>query len=454
MSTLSMAEVPELEVPQHLLNRHTFLFGAATSAYQIEGRPEGREPCIWDAFCTQPGAIRDGSNGKDACQALAHWQEDFALIKQLGLDAYRFSISWPRVIDANGQLKADGLACYQQMLDDLQQAGIASDVTLYHWDLPLAMEQQGGWLNRDTAYRFADYAEKVSQALAGKVTRWCTLNEPWCSAHLGYETGVHAPGKKGRFQGQRAAHHLLLAHGLAAQAIRAADPGSQVGIVLNVTPCYAISEQRADMQASDNADMLHNHWYLSPLLEGKYPDGELAEQILTHVPMQKGDMTTIAQPLDFLGLNYYHPTRVAAAHQADREYQPMPVAADCHINAMGWECDAKGLKDILLQLHQRYVLPPVMITENGYADELKAEQGRVRDKRRSWYLQQHLQALAEAISSGVDVRGYFAWSLLDNFEWTEGFSKRFGLIYVDYATQQRIIKDSGLAYQQMLARRR
>lgn len=427
-----------------------FLFGVATAAFQIEGAAQSRLPCIWDTFCATPGKIRDGSNGLQACQHVEHWLQDMELIHAMGVDAYRFSVSWPRVMHEDGSPNQQGLDFYLRLLDKLNALGIKAFVTLYHWDLPQHLEDKGGWLNRQTAYQFREYADLVSRTFGERVYSYATLNEPYCSAYLGYEIGVHAPGHKNKAWGKQAAHHLLLAHGLAMQVLAKNAPQAQNGIVLNFSPCYAKTNSAEDIRAAQNADQYFNHWYLRPVMEGRYPDLIHALPADERPVIEEGDMQVIAHPLDYLGINYYTREIYSAdQHELFRGGQEKSLP----LTDMGWEIYPQGLKNLLLAYHQQYDLPPVYITENGAAmvDELK--DGQVNDWDRLAYLHSHINAVNEAAEQGVDIRGYFAWSLMDNFEWAEGYLKRFGLVYVDYASQQRIVKASGLAYRDMLNRR-
>ncbi|GAA0341010.1 GH1 family beta-glucosidase [Bowmanella denitrificans] len=427
-----------------------FLFGVATAAFQIEGAADSRLPCIWDTFCAEPGKIRDGSNGLQACRHIEHWQQDIDLIHSMGVDAYRFSVSWPRVMHADGTPNQQGLDFYVQLLDKLNALGIKAFVTLYHWDLPQYLEDQGGWLNRLTAYRFRDYARLIARTFGDRVYSYATLNEPYCSAYLGYEIGVHAPGHKSKAWGKQAAHHLLLAHGLAMRELTEHAPHAQNGIVLNFSPCYAKTDAPEDIQAAQNADQYYNHWYLRPVLEGRYPDLMHALPEHERPVIEEGDMQVIAHPLDYLGINYY--TR--EIYQADdTELFRGGQQKSLPLTDMGWEIYPQGLRNLLLSYHQQYALPPVYITENGAAMVDKLEEGQVNDWDRLAYLHSHINAVNEAAEQGVDIRGYFAWSLMDNFEWAEGYLKRFGLVYVDYDSQQRIIKASGQAYAHMLKHR-
>ena len=429
------------------LRHKNFCFGVATAAFQIEGGIAKREPNIWDTFCQQPGAIRDNSDGSVACNHFELWQQDLELIAHLGVDAYRFSISWGRVMDSQGNLKVAGIQFYRDILARLKTLNIKAYVTLYHWDLPQYLEDNGGWLNRETAWAFAHYVDKVSLALGDLVYSWATLNEPFCSAYLGYEIGIHAPGKIGREYGKKAAHHLLLAHGLGMEKLRKNCPESEAGIVVNVSPRYGETDSIEDQKAAKLADEHFNQWYVSPLLTGEYPE------LLKHLPEQEkpeirdGDMEIIAAKLDYLGINYYTRERYVADPEngfKDSFEKPLPLTD------MGWEVYPQGLTDILIQLHERYQLPPVYITENGAAMPDVMENEAVMDSDRLAYFNSHLHALEQAMSVGVDVRAYFAWSLMDNFEWAEGYLKRFGIVYVDYQSQKRTIKKSGLAYREFL----
>ncbi|MCB5226540.1 beta-glucosidase [Alishewanella sp. 16-MA] len=428
-----------------------FVFGVATSSFQIEGAADSREPCIWDTFCDTPGRIKDNSDGKVACDHVARWRDDIELIAGLGVDAYRFSIAWGRVINRDGSINEAGLAFYQQLLDALQAKKIKAFVTLYHWDLPQYLEDHGGWLNRNTAYKFAEYTDIVTKAFGDKVYSYATLNEPFCSAYLSYEAGIHAPGFQNRQQGRQAAHHLLLAHGLAMRVLRKNAPHAKNGIVLNFSPCHPASNSAADVRAAEMADQYHNQWYLQPLLEGSYPP-LLAELATDEQPLRvDGDMAIIAEPIDFLGVNYY--TRTVYRANEKGWFSDVPPTTP-PLTDMGWEIYPKGLTEILLALHQRYTLPPIYITENGAAMPDSLLQDKVADQHRVDYFQQHLQATEDAIKAGVDIQGYFAWSLMDNFEWAEGYAKRFGIVYVDYVTQQRTLKNSAIALRDVFANRR
>ncbi len=433
------------------LLKKSFVYGTATSSFQIEGDIEHRLTCIWDKFCEQPGAIADKSNGNVACDHVHRWREDFELLLEMGVDAYRFSIAWPRVMTASGTLNPHGVTFYQTLIDALNSRGIKPFVTLYHWDLPQYLEDKGGWLNRQTAYEFENYVDKISQALGETVYSYATFNEPFCSAYLGYEIGVHAPGKQGRSNGRTAAHHILLAHGLGMKVLRKNVPNSQAGIVLNFTPCYPASSEPQDVAATEKADQYINQWYMQPVMEGTYPEVFNALPETDRPPIEPGDMETICQPLDFLGVNFYTRLHYSAPKDAGElfyEHEHKLPKTD-----IGWEIYPKALYELLTSLHQRYTLPPIYITENGAAMADVVENGEVNDDDRVAYYHQHINMVHKAVEQGVKVSGYFAWSLLDNFEWAEGYEKRFGLVYVDFDTQKRILKKSAKAYKALLASR-
>lgn len=428
-----------------------FTYGVATSSFQIEGHRDKTQACIWDTFCKQPGTIRDHSDGTIACDHINNWEQDLELIASLGVDAYRFSIAWPRVLNTDGSVNAKGMGFYDGLVDKLLNLNIKPFVTLYHWDLPQVLEDKGGWLNRDTAFRFQEYTEKVCSVLGERVHSYVTLNEPFCSAYLGYEAGVHAPGITGQGHGRKAAHHLLLAHGLGMQVLRSQCPGSLNGLVLNISPAYPVSDTETDREAARIADDYHNQWYFKPVLDGKYPDLVGSLPVNNRPDIHPGDMELISQPLDFLGINYY--TRMRCVPDSDLGFRDIGPDADMETTAMGWEVYPQALTDVLVDLNTRYTLPPVMITENGAATDDIIEEGRVLDHQRVNYYQSHLKAVHNATLKGVDVQGYFAWSLMDNFEWAEGYLKRFGIVYVDYETQERVLKESAKAYSALISAR-
>jgi beta-glucosidase len=430
-----------------------FVFGAATASYQIEGaaHADGRVPSIWDTFCATPGKTHQGDSGDVACDHYHRYAQDVALLADLGFDAYRFSIAWTRVMDSNGRINDRGVDFYKRLLDRLDAHGLRAWATLYHWDLPQYLQDRGGWLNRETAWRFADYAEAMSRIFQGRMAGWMTLNEPYCSAFIGHSEGRHAPGLTDTRYGVEAMHHLLLAHGLGTIALRAHD-AAPVGLVSNVNAVTPASAGAADRTAAERAAASCNHWVLDPLLLGRYPD-QLADLWPdARAPVREGDMATIGVPLDFLGINYYFRQVVASDGGAGYVVRALP---DVERTQMGWEVYPDGLRDLLLEFKQRYpALPPIYITENGMASDDSVQDGRVHDEQRVRYFNSHLAAVDAAMRQGVDVRGYFAWSLMDNFEWSYGYEKRFGIVHVDYATQVRTSKDSALAFRQFLEARR
>ena len=436
-----------------------FRWGVATSAYQIEGAAfeDGRTASIWDTFSRVPGAVFGGHNGDTACDHYHRMPEDVELIAGLGVDSYRFSLSWPRIQPGGrGPANPRGLDFYDRLVDQLLEHRILPWVTLYHWDLPQELEDAGGWPARDTAYRFADYAELAMDALGDRVRWWTTLNEPWCSAVLGYETGRHAPGRRHRGDSLAAVHHLLLGHGLAAQRLRAAAPDDpadpvRVGITLNTTHAIPAEDTETDRAAARRADGIGTRLYTDPLVLGHYPADVLEDLAIDGLalPVQDGDLETIAQPLDFLGVNYYTSHYVSGT-DADGDLAPSgrpvtrSVPQGLPVTALDWEIVPHGLTDHLVRLDRDYPGLPLYVTENGAAfDDRTAPDGDVRDGDRTAYLAEHIAAVAAARAAGADVRGYFAWSLMDNFEWGYGYDKRFGIVHVDYETQRRTVKQSG-----------
>ena len=440
-----------------------FIWGAATASYQIEGavREDGRSPSIWDTFSHTPGKTWNGDTGDVACDHYHHVEQDVALMRELGLDAYRFSIAWPRIIpDGTGAANQAGIDFYSRLVDTLLDNGITPVVTLYHWDLPQVLEDRGGWLNRDIADWFTTYASLTTAALGDRVRHWTTLNEPWCSSLLSYAIGAHAPGHTNPLEGIVAAHHLMLSHGRAVRVIRENCPGAEVSITLNPTQVYGPEGgDEADADAVRRADNIYNGIFFSPIFAGRYPDGFLDDtaHLTDHAYIEDRDLIEISTPLDNLGINNYFPTRVRAARGEEpgtpalagmervAEVAPQPPQTD-----MGWEILPQGHYDILMRSAKESGLP-IYITENGSAwPDIVSEDGQVHDPDRIAYLHGHLNAVADAIEDGVDIRGYFAWSLLDNFEWAFGYAKRFGVVYVDYDTQERIIKDSGKEYARII----
>jgi beta-glucosidase len=420
-----------------------FVFGTATAAYQIEGAvtEDGRGPSVWDTFCHTPDTIAGGDTGDVACDSYHRYGEDVRLMAGLGVQGYRFSISWPRVLPTgSGPVNQAGLDYYRRLVDELREAGIEPAATLFHWDLPQALQDAGGWLSRDTAARFADYASVVAGALGDRVGRWITLNEPVVVTWNGHIEGTHAPGLKLGTGAFPVAHHQLLGHGLAVAALRAATASVPVGITNNYGPCHPASQSDADVAAAAFRDALHNRLYTDPVLLGRYPDSLLE---LAGDTVRPGDLPAISAPLDFLGVNYYFPELVRADPSAIFGMAPVDWP-DPARTAFGWPVVPAGLTETLTSLRDRYPgLPPMYVTENGAAyDDVVGPDGAVHDKDRMSYLDGHLRAVRAAIDAGVDVRGYYCWSLLDNFEWAEGFSKRFGLVHVDFDSLARTPKDS------------
>lgn len=432
-----------------------FHFGAATSAYQIEGavQADGRGPSWWDRFAHTPGQIIDGSHGDVACDHYHRWAEDLDWMQRLGLNAYRFSVAWPRVLpEGRGRLNPAGLDFYERLVDGLLARGIAPYLTLYHWDLPLPLADAGGWQLRATGDAFAAYAAQVMRRLGDRVVRWTTLNEPRCSAYVGHLEGRHAPGLTDLHATLAAAHHLLLAHGQALLAMRAERPGASLGIVLDVKPYTAAAEGAEHAAAVRRADGVFNRWFLDPLFHARYPEDIAADYADWMPPVQGGDMALIAQPLDHLGLNYY--TRGHVLHDAGKRYPhaaEQPVAG-AHYSTMAWEDWPEGLYQMLARIHREYAPKALYVAENGAAEpDLVEADGRVRDAARTRYLAGHLGACVRALAEGVPLDAYLVWSLMDNFEWGRGTTQRFGLLHVDYATQTRRPKDSALAYRDFVA---
>ena len=447
--------IPALQIPPDAaIARPQFLYGVATASYQIEGATteDGRLPCIWDTFSATPGKVLNDDTGAVACDHYHRWESDVELIAGLGVDGYRLSIAWPRVMDDKGRPNPKGLDFYKRLLARLQDKGLKTFVTLYHWDLPQHLQDRGGWVNRDTAYRFADYADLMSRQLAGQVDAWATLNEPWCSAFLGHGIGHHAPGHADLRQATQAMHHLLLGHGLALPALRANDPTSMKGIVANVGAFTPATNSAADADAAHLGHTFHNQWVLDPLLKGSYPSDLFRLWPGTEPMVLDGDLKTISQPLDFLGINYYFRTVV----KSDGSHGFVEAApTDVERTQMGWEVYPQGLRDLLIDFKSRYTnLPPIYITENGMASDDAVLNGAVADPQRIRFLERHLMAVNEAMAAGVDVRGYFVWSLMDNYEWSFGYERRFGITHVDYATQVRTLKHSALAVKAFLQARR
>jgi len=431
-----------------------FLWGAATSAYQIEGSPlaDGAGPSIWQRFTRTPGMMANGDTGDVACDHYRRWKDDIALMKRLGLKAYRFSIAWGRVLpEGRGRINVKGLEFYDRLVDELLRNDIVPLPTLFHWDMPAALDDRGGWLNPDSAHWFADYASVMFAKLDSRVEQWATLNEPWVVTDGGYLHGALAPGHRNKFEAPIASHHLLLAHGMAVQAYRAAGR-NRIGIVVNIEPKYAASQSAEDLAAMRRADAYMNRQYLDPVFLGSYPEEmqEIFGEAWPSWPAE--DMALIKQPIDWLGVNYY--TRNVTRFDANNyPLQAAPVKQNATYTETGWEVYPQGLTDTLTWIKQRYGNPPVSVTENGAAfyDPPQAENGVVDDPLRVSYFKKHIAAVSDAIAQGCDIRGYMAWSLFDNLEWSLGFAKRFGIVHVDFATQARTIKASGKLYADVIA---
>ena len=456
-----------------------FLFGAATAAYQIEGaaHEDGRTDSIWDAFSRVPGAVINADNGDVACDHYHRYVDDVTMMKDLGLQTYRFSSSWSRVRPDGGPVNPQGVDFYSRLVDELLGAGIKPWLTLYHWDLPQALEEKGGWANRDTAELFRDYALSMHDALGDRVGVWTTLNEPWCSSFLSYTAGVHAPGRQSKADGLAAGHHLLLGHGLAIEALRERDASLELGITLNLTVAKPVDPARpGDVDAARRIDGQFNRFFLDPIFRGSYPTDLLHDVagLGFESVVQDGDLATISQPIDSLGVNYYHGDFVSdrpAEHPlqgqapTDRATSsPYPAADNIYnhpqglpLTAMDWEVQPDGLRELLVRVKAEYAGPAgteIYVTENGAAyDDVVTADGAVHDTDRAEFLGLHLGAILDAIDEGVAVKGYFYWSLMDNYEWAWGYEKRFGLVRVDYPTQQRTVKDSGRAYADIIASR-
>ncbi|MBN2434449.1 MAG: beta-glucosidase [Spirochaetes bacterium] len=439
-----------------------FLFGAASSSYQIEGAwdEDGKGESIWDHFAHIPGKIKNGENGDIACDFYHRYRDDIQLMKEIGLQAFRFSINWPRVIpDGYGKVNIKGLDFYNRLVDELLAAGIKPCVNLYHWELPQTLQNLGGWMNRDCAKWFSEFSSVIADKLGDRVDDWMTLNEPMMSASLGYVLGYHAPGLKKPLQFFKVVHHLLLGHGLSVKAVRAEAPSCKIGIALDLRPVYPESESIKDLQAVKNADALMRRTFLDPIFNGTYPPLFNKQNILARARIKEGDLKIISTPIDYVGINTYSRDKVRYSRWAigtgftgpsektvDKEY----VKDGIQYTAMNWEVYPQCIYEILMMLKKDYGNPDVYVTENGAAFTDTVENNRVHDIKRISYLKDHLTGVKQALDEGSNCKGYFVWSFIDNFEWSEGYCKRFGLIYVDYKTQKRIIKDSGLWYKNLI----
>ncbi len=428
-----------------------FLFGVATASYQIEGATNVDERCpsIWDTFCAKPGAVYKQHNGDVACDHYHLYQDDVNLIENLGMDAYRLSIAWPRIIRPNGSINQKGLDFYDRVISALEEKNLTIMATLYHWDLPQYLDDEGGWLNRETAYKYAKYVDVVSSYFGDRIDFYATLNEPWCSAFHGYSDGKHAPGITDDRSAFRASHNLLLAHGLAIPILRKNAVNSKHGIVLNFTPAYPVNESARDV--ANFADE-YNHWFIKPIMQGEYPETVYQHYIDLMPTIEDDDMNIINVKIDFLGVNNY--SRSVIDQDGQYPNYKQVYLSDVERTQIGWEVYPAGLFKLLTDLHQTYQLPPIYITENGAAVDDKVVDGAVEDEQRCRYYQNHLSSVDQAIRKGVDIRGYFAWSLMDNFEWSEGYKMRFGIVFVDYKTHKRIPKRSALWFKEFLNARR
>lgn len=435
-----------------------FTWGVSTSAFQIEGATaeDGRRDSVWDVFCRQPGTIHDGQTADVAADHYHRWPEDVELMARLGVGAYRFSLAWPRIQPAgSGPVNPAGLDFYERLTDALLARGITPLPTLYHWDLPQPLEAEGGWLARQTADRFAEYAGLAAERLADRIPLWITLNEPFVVTAYGYALGFHAPGRSLMLDSLPTAHHQLLGHGLATAALRAAG-AAQVAIANNYAPAWPASDTEADRTAAHAYDILHNRLFTDPLLLGAYPDLSPFGISGSLDCVRDGDLAVIAAPVDALGVNYYMPMRLSALADSPLPFKMEPIPG-YPVTAFGWPVIPAALTEMLVMLKDRYggALPPVHITENGCsADDQVSDLGTVADRSRIEYLDGHIRAVHEALGRGVDVRGYFIWTLMDNFEWTEGYRQRFGLVHVDFATQRRTPKDSFSWYRNLIAAQR
>jgi beta-glucosidase len=433
-----------------------FVWGAATSAYQIEGaaEEEGRGESIWDRFSATPGKIATGETGRVACDSFHRYADDIRLMRELGLTGYRFSIAWPRVVpEGRGAPNPAGLDFYERFVDELLASGIDPFVTLYHWDLPQALEDRGGWPARDTADAFAEYVELLVARLGDRVSNWITVCEPWVISWLGYGTGEHAPGRTSDADAVASVHHVLLAHGRAAEVLRAGSSQARVGITIDLVRFHPATDSAEDAAAVVEADAFRNRFILDPVLRGEYPAAVLGRytNVLQRV-VQEEDLRTISAALDFLGVNYYTRNVVRAA---PRGSLPEVVRVEgAEHTEMGWEVFPEGLHETLVRLRDEYDVPPLYVTENGAAFADRMVDGVVDDPRRVAYVEGHIGAIERAIADGVDVRGYFLWSLLDNFEWALGYSRRFGIVYVDFETQERVPKASYRWYRDFIAAQR
>ncbi|TKD72249.1 GH1 family beta-glucosidase [Pseudalkalibacillus hwajinpoensis] len=432
----------------------TLKWGAATASYQIEGaaNEDGRSPSIWDTFSHAPGNVKNGDHGDEACNSYHLYKEDVKHLKNLGVDLYRFSISWPRVMpEGRGELNPKGVAYYQNLIDELIENGIEPMITLYHWDLPQVLQDKGGWENRETIDAFNEYAVAMFKEFGNKVSKWITINEPWCASFLSNYLGIHAPGKTDLQAGVDVAHHLMVAHGKAVQSFRELLPDGEIGYAPNTGWLEPFSSEQEDIDACKRGMMWQKEWFMDPVFKGSYPEELIAifENNNAKLKLEDGDLELISQPIDFMGINYY--TGSLGRHkEGEGLFDVEEIPLDYRKTDIGWPIYSDGFYNILTDLHKTYGDVPIYITENGACYNHEVEDGRVHDKERVDYLKQHLTALHRAIKSGVPIKGYIVWSLLDNFEWAFGFEKRFGIIHVNYRTFERTPKDSYYWYRQTI----
>lgn len=436
-----------------------FIFGASTSSYQIEGAAaeDGRSPSIWDVFSKTPGKTYKGETGDIACDHYHRFREDVALMAEIGIDAYRFSISWPRIFPQKGKYNPEGMEFYKKLIEELTKKGIKATATLYHWDMPMWLYEMGcGWLNRDSVKWFREYAVKIFEELNDSVKFWITLNEPQCSAYLGYGNGLHAPGHKNMRESLIAAHHILLSHGAAVEAFREFDfKDARIGIALNLTPAYPASDSGADIKAAFRDDGFNNRWYLDPLFKASYPEDmeKIYKDFTGELDFIKdGDLKKISVKNDFLGINYYSRHMVKFSQDSKLNFEV--VHGNFERTIMDWEIVPEALYDLILRLRKEYGEIPIYITENGAAfNDIISKNGKIHDEKRINYLKDHLVKVARLNEKGADVRGYYVWSLIDTMEWSYGYSKKFGIICIDFETQKRILKDSALWYKNLIKER-
>ncbi|MGD6816303.1 GH1 family beta-glucosidase [Metabacillus sp. 84] len=434
-----------------------FIFGTATSSYQIEGAHQegGRTPSIWDAFCSEPGKVYEQHNGDIACDHYHRYEEDIQIIKDLGVDSYRFSIAWPRIFPRKGEFNREGMEFYKNLATRLREEGIKPAITIYHWDLPLWAHEEGGWVNRESVQWYLDFAEVCFRELDYLADSWITHNEPWCAGFLGYHQGVHAPGHTNLEEAVKAVHHMLLSHGEAVNMLKNTFSSSTaIGITLNLSPVYAKTDSVNDQLAANNSDGYSNRWFLDPIFKGHYPADMMnlfSKYVHSYDFIKPGDLETISTACDFFGINYY--SRGIVEFSAANDFMTRGAYSSYDKTGMGWDIAPVEFKDLIIRLRREYTDLPIFITENGAAYDDEVVNGRVHDSLRTAYIEKHLQAVSDLNLLGMNIQGYYLWSLLDNFEWSFGYDKRFGMIYVDFDTQERIWKDSAYRYAEIIKQR-